>query len=742
MSVAALRKQMRGWLPGRSGADDARRPVKPYDLALAGFMAIVVSLFVLPLPTAVMDALISLNLAISVVLLTVSTYLPSALSFSSFPAMLLFTTLLRLSLNIASCKLILLHASAGHIIDAFGRLVVGNNFVVGGVVFLVIAIVQFIVIAKGSERVAEVGARFSLDAMPGKQMSIDADLRAGSISSDEAKRRRERLEQESQLHGAMDGAMKFVKGDAIAGTVIAFVNILAGIAVGTVMKDMSVADALHRYAILTVGDGMSAQIPSLLVSIAAGVVTTRVATRDANDSQLGEQIGKQVTAHPRALLISAVILLAFACVPGFPAWSFGLLALATGGGGVLLLRRRKAMPPLRLITLAEPISDEGETEVGPHTSGVTSPLAVTLSRNLSPHLNLVRLQEALAAAKTSVDADIGPIFPRVHVAFDAAMSDGSYQVFVQDVLASEGQLRPDQLLWDGATPLQENVERTPGESFGPFSQPVWLPLDARAAESDAKEAAPVGTNNAWGLGASKARVTRTVGLRSEDVLARHVESEVRKHAAALIGIQEAQHLIRLVRRDYAELVAELMRLVPLQRITEVLRRLLVEDIPIRNLRIIFESMITWAPKEPEDTVALVELVRVDLRRMITDRHVGNARKLDVIMFEPVLQERIEQAVLRTKQGNILALAREVKDDVCQQVRNIFDGHQSASGASMPRKRATSVRTAVVVSLNARRYVRTTLAGALPDLPVLSYQELEEDVELRTIGWVMNPAMGS
>ncbi|WP_425452788.1 FHIPEP family type III secretion protein [Trinickia dinghuensis] len=703
-------------------------------------MAIVVSLFVLPLPTAAMDALISLNLAISIVLLTVSTYLPSALSFSSFPAMLLFTTLLRLSLNIASCKLILLHANAGHIIDAFGRLVVGNNFVVGGVVFLVIAIVQFIVIAKGSERVAEVGARFSLDAMPGKQMSIDADLRAGIISSEEAKHRRERLEQESQLHGAMDGAMKFVKGDAIAGTVVAFVNILAGIAVGTIMKDMSVSDALHRYAILTVGDGMSAQIPSLLVSIAAGVVTTRVATRDANDSQLGEQIGKQVTAHPRALLIASAVLLAFAFVPGFPAWSFGLLALVTGGGGALLLRRRKTMPPLKLITLAEPIAaGEQESQVGPHTSGVTSPLAVTLARTVSPHLNLVRLQAALAVAKSNVEADIGPVFPRVHVAFDTALPEGRYQVFVQDVLASEGQVRLGRLLWDGTTPLEDGVERTPGEPFGPFPQPVWLPLDAKSAEPRVKQAPPPPRIKAV-FTVETVTPESLVGLRTEEVVARHVESEVRKHAAALIGIQEAQHLIRLVRRDYAELVAELMRLVPLQRITEVLRRLLLEDIPIRNLRIIFESMITWAPREPDDTIALVELVRVDLRRMITDRHVGNARKLDVILFEPVLQERFEQAVLRTKQGNVLGLAREVKDDVCRQVSALFDGHQGTASGGMPRKRATSVRTAVVVSLNVRRYVRTTLAAVLPDLPVLSYQELEEDVELRTIGWVSSPAI--
>jgi type III secretion protein V len=277
-----------------------------YDLLIALFIGSVVALFVLPLPTVVLDGLISLNLAASVILLTISIYLPSALSFSSFPSLLLFTTLFRLSLNIASCKLILLQANAGHVIDTFGKLVVGGNVVVGGVVFTVIAIVQFVVIAKGSERVAEVGARFTLDAMPGKQMSIDADLRAGIITSDQAKHRRELLEQESQLHGAMDGAMKFVKGDAIAGILIAVINILAGIAVGALMHDMSVADALHRYAVLTVGDGMASQIPSLMVSIAAGVVTTRVSSREMNDRHLGQLIGAQIAAHPRGLLMGAL----------------------------------------------------------------------------------------------------------------------------------------------------------------------------------------------------------------------------------------------------------------------------------------------------------------------------------------------------------------------------------------------------------------------------------------------------
>ena len=738
--MTGLQKRLLQWWPGAAGgADDMRRPTRPYDLALAAFVAIVVSLFVLPLPTAVMDGLISLNLAVSIVLLTVSTYLPSAVSFSSFPALLLFTTLLRLSLNIASCKLILLNAQAGHVIDAFGHLVVGNNIVVGGVVFLVIAIVQFVVIAKGSERVAEVGARFSLDAMPGKQMSIDADLRAGIINSDEAKQRRERLEQESQLHGAMDGAMKFVKGDAIAGVIVAFINILAGIAIGTLMKDMSIGDALHRYAILTVGDGMASQIPSLLVSIAAGIVTTRVATRDASESQLGEQIGKQITAHPRALLITAAVLLAFAVVPGFPTWSFLALAATIGGGGALLLRRRKTMPPLKLISLAEPPADDGEeARIDLHTSGITAPLAITLARGLSSHINLVRLQEAFAQAKTSVDADIGPILPRVHVSFDASLPENAYRVFVQDVLASSGYVRPDKRLWDGVTPIPEHIEREPGEAFGPFQQVVWLPAQALTAPDKGKERK---VNGAVGERATAVDEIGAAGLRSETIIAEHVESVVRKHGASLIGIQEAQQLIRLVRRDHAELVSELTRVVPLQRVTEVLRRLLQEDIPIRNLRIIFESMITWAPKEPDDTIALVELVRVDLKRMISDRYAGSGRKLDVILFEPKLQTRFEEAVVRTRTGNVLGLARGIKENVCEQARTIFNGRAGLSEMRPRGRKADGAadRVAVVVSLNVRRYVRTTLAAVLPDVPVLSYQELEEDVQLNTIGWVANPA---
>ncbi len=643
-----------------------------YDIAIAVFVVAVVALFVLPLPTVVLDGLISLNLAASIVLLCVSIYLPSALAFSSFPAVLLFTTLFRLSLNIASCKLILLQANAGHVIDTFGKLVVGNNFVVGGVVFLVIAVVQFIVIAKGSERVAEVGARFSLDAMPGKQMSIDADLRAGIITSDEAKRRREALEQESQLHGAMDGAMKFVKGDAIAGIIIAVINILAGIAVGALMHGMSIGDALHRYAILTVGDGMASQIPSLLVSIAAGIVTTRVATRDREARHLGQQIGAQITAHPRGMLMASGVLLAFLLVPGFPKWSFLLLAIGTAAAAFLRMRQRRQAPPLDLLVLGPDARRLAEPEAGSPAEGIAAPIAVRLSEDLRGKIELVALQTRLAEAKSRVQRRLGAVFPRVQLTWDAALPAHGYALLVQDVLAAEGTLPERDAISDGAVP-------------------------------------------------------------AEDRLAAEVETLIERNAASLIGIQETQNLIQIMRREHGELVAELTRLVPPQRITEVLRRLVQEGVSIRNLRAIFESLITWSPKEPEDVIGLVELVRVDLHRQITEQFCGTSRVLDVVLFEQSLQERIEQAVVHTKQGSVLSLTRDAKQAITDQVVKIL-------GGTRPLEKDRHGRPlAVMVSLNCRRYVKTMLQPVFGDLPVLSYQEIDEAIELNTVGWVTNPA---
>lgn len=663
------------------------------DLVLAALLVAIVALFVLPLPTPLLDLLIATNLAVSLVILIVAMYVPSALSLSTFPSLLLFTTLFRLALNIASTKLILLHANAGHIIDTFGKLIVGNNVVVGGVVFLIIAIVQFIVIAKGSERVAEVAARFALDAMPGKQMSIDAEVRAGGLSSAEAQKRRQLLEQECTLHGAMDGAMKFVKGDAIASIIIALVNILAGIAIGTLMRDMSIGAALQRYAILTIGDGMVSQIPSLLASVAAGIVITRAGSSadSSNNTQLAGQIGRQLAAHPRALFIAGLAVASFLIVPGFPKWVFGLLAVLIIGLAFMTRRARDTRRTPAWISHREASGEAGAEDA------IAAPLAVRLSASLRGHVDRHVLDQRMSAVKSAVEVDLGPVFPRLQVSYAADLPEGAYQVLVQDVPVSQGAVRPGKLLLDPNEQPQPAQEPEMAEPFGPFPRVVWV--------SDADEGIKTWT--------------------SEEVIGAHVDQLVRRHASQMIGIQEVQWLLRSVQREAPELAAETARIVSAQRMSDVLRRLLQEGIPIRNLHVICETLVKHGAQE-QDPIALTELVRMSLGRYITSRHVvGPRRELETILFETSLNERVRKAIERTPHGSMLLLSPAVVQDMREQLRRIL--------ASVPGKRVVAVTASDV-----RYLIKTVIEPVAPQLSVLSYQEIDEDVALQPVGWINNP----
>lgn len=679
---------------------------KNNDLVLALLLVAIVSLFVLPLPTPLLDFLITTNLAISFGVLMVSMYVASALNLSTFPSLLLFTTLYRLALNIASTKLILLNADAGHIIDTFGKLIVGNNIVVGGVVFLIIAIVQFIVIAKGSERVAEVAARFALDAMPGKQMSIDADVRAGALTTAEAQRRRRLLEEESQMHGAMDGAMKFVKGDAIAGIVIALVNILAGVSIGTLMHGMAVGDALQRYSILTIGDAMVSQIPSLLVSIAAGLVITRVGSAAAAEGRksahLATLIGRQVLAYPRALVITGITLSFFLIVPGFPKWTFGLWALAAIGGGLFLLSARRLHRSPGWISHADADEDE---ELVSGSSAIASALAVQLSPTLKGNLDRQTLDQAMASAKSAVEIEMGPVFPHLQFTYADVVPENGYHILVQDMVVERGTLRPDRLMLDPAQPASGTpaAGAEVGEPFGPFERAVYVPVGDKPQAKT---------------------------LKCEEVLVKHVESVIRHHVARLLGLQEVQRLIHWVQRDAPDLAAEIARSVPLPRITEVLRRLLQENIPIRNLRFIFESLVANSPLE-QDVVMLTELVRVDMGRYITNLYVGPDRKLDAIMFDSALLERLQKSLERTPHGFNLTLSPAATHDIREQLKKLI-------GA-----RPTGVKHPVItiVPLEMRRSVKKMLIEPVTtNMAVLSYQELDKDVALQPAGWVRNPSV--
>jgi len=644
-------------MPLFTGTTVAQRPRSPLmaamrhsDALLALFLVGIVALFMLPLPPAALDLLIAANLSVSVALLIVSMYVGSPLSLSTFPSLLLFTTLFRLALNIASAKLILLHAHAGQIIDAFGKLIVGNNVVVGGVVFLIVAIVQFIVIAKGSERVAEVGARFALDAMPGKQMSIDAEVRAGNLSNAQAQARRSQLEQESQLHGAMDGAMKFVKGDAIASLVVAAVNILGGVAVGTLMHDMDIGHAVQRYAILTVGDGMVSQIPSLLVSIAAGIVITRCGGggADSLSQPLAAQMLGQFANHPRALFIAGLAVSSFMFAPGFPAWAFVVwLVLLFGLAWAARRHHQRGDTPEWIF------HDDANSVAGGGVAGgaLTFPVALRLAPDLHAAIDPAQLDRLLIDTRRRVEAELGPVFPRIQISPSAAVPAGQVAVLVQDVVQATQLIDPQ----SPEAPLSALVERV-----------------------------------------------------------------TRQHLPALIGLQEVRQLIHGMQAQAPELAVEVTRVVPVQRIAETLRRLLTENIPVRNLKAIFESLVRWAPRE-EDSIALTELVRADLGPYITSMHATPQREIHAVLFDTQLIDRIEASIERTALGNRLLLDPAIKQAIFDQLRGLVDGAPAS--------------TVVVVSSAVRRYVRNLVAPALPKLPVLSYQEVDDDITLQPVGWV-------
>jgi type III secretion protein V len=654
------------------------------DLVLAALIVAVICLLVVPLPTPLLDGLIATNLAASIALLMLSMYIPSALGLSTFPSLLLLTTLFRLSLNIASTKLILLNGAAGHIIDTFGRLVVGGNVVVGLVVFLIIAIVQFIVIAKGAERVAEVGARFSLDGMPGKQMSIDADLRAGLVDKEEAQRRRRSLEEESKLYGAMDGAMKFVKGDAIAGMLIAFVNVVAGIAIGAGMRGMSLGDSVDTYSVLSVGDGMVAQIPSLFVSIAAGIVITRVDGRSRGRNHLGVQIAHEVLSHPGALLIASVIVAGFLLVPGLPAWPFSLLALGLAGTGYLGRKvagvpnssgDQPATPAMLRDGAPGAVTEANTAQAG---AAIAVPLRLRVAPGLSAALSMTAFDADLEKEKATLGQDLGLPFPGLKLSVDERLTSGRYAIDVQEVPASQGDLDNSNVL--------AFASRDAGMTTGAPAPQTAGPRPSR-----------------------------------EQTLAAHVAWVVRRHADAFIGMQETHELLARAASQLPDLAAAVQKDVPLQRIAEVLRRLVQEGVSIRYLREICESLIVWSARE-KDIVMLTEYVRIDLGRFIVPRHLDDKDHLRAIVLDPEAEKVLRDAIQQGPTGSFLALAPEL-------AQALLAGAETA--LSVPRSSETT--PVVLAPMDVRRYLKILLAARFPNWTVLSFQELPSHVQVRAIG---------
>ena len=641
---------------GRGGGGLARFT----DIVLVAGIVAIIALMIVPLPTWAIDVLVAANIAGGVLLLLLAIYVANPLEFSVFPSVLLISTLFRLALSIATTRMILLHGEAGHIIETFGHMVAGGNLVVGLVVFLIITVVQFIVIAKGSERVAEVAARFSLDAMPGKQMSIDSDLRSGLIDKDEARRRRRVLENESKLNGSLDGAMKFVKGDAIAGIIIIIINLLGGLAIGVMQIGMTMGDAAIKYSILTIGDGMVTQIPALLGAMSAGLLVTRT-TDDEHDKHLGDAIGRQLTAKPRVLLVAGGLCLLFAMVPGFPAVVFVLLGVALFTSGAML----------------------------------TPALRARWERFAQPKVAAVRRRAAEAPALMSTDA--APPRPTVPLLLELPAGRLSADASRELLHGLEGVLDHFQLYLGLRLPR----------------------IDVHAVQLDESEQEDEDATG-WRLLAHEVPVAQGA-LPSENTaqaLAEAVRESLRRHTALFLGTQEANHLLTRASVDLPDVVKETLRALPLARVAEILRRLVEEEVAIRNLRDILETLSDAAQRE-KDVYALTELVRIGLKRQLCYRHAPDGR-LHALLLEPSLEEMLRGAVRVNGGAQQLALDPVQMSQLMQRFAEAVQQHRPA---------------AIVTAVDIRRHVRKLIEADCFDTPVLSYHELMPTLQLEVLARV-------
>jgi len=654
------------------------------DALFALAVLAIVLLLVAPLRPRALDALLALNVAGSATILVVTLFARNALGFASFPALLLLTTLFRLALNVSSTRLVLSRGEAGRVIEAFGKVVVQGNAVVGAVVFAILSLVQLLVVAKGAERVAEVAARFTLDAMPGKQMAIDADQRAGAIDQAEARRRRRALERESQLFGAMDGALKFVKGDAIAGVAIVLVNVTGGLVAGA-LRGMDLAAAARRYALLAIGDGLVSQIPALLLAVSAGIAVTRVAAEEEGDS-LGSEIGRQLLAEPRALAAVAALLTGLALAPGLPATPFLVLAAAAAAGAHRLGRSR---PRREAERAAAPAAADGDAA----GFAPPSPVVLALGDDL---FALARADEArfvregLGGIRDRLWTELGVRTPAVVVRGGAPA--GAWALLVDDVPAASGRAPPGEAL--ALAPADElalvGIEGAPGRD------PLTGRPATRVAAADAARAAA--------LGAVRGPLER--------VLAEAAWALARS-AHLLVGVQETQALLDGLEPASPALVREASRQLPPALLGDVLRRLVEEGVSIRPLRTILEALLE-AGGAARGAPALAEAARRALRRHIGHRCAGDG-PLVALLLDPGAEGAVRDAL----SGDVLALDPAIATRLLDALERAVLGHEAPP--------------VVLASADVRRALRGLVAPRFPRVAVLAYDDLPPELPVRPVG---------
>lgn len=681
--------------------------VKNTDVMMGIAAMCILMVMIIPVPSVLLDLLLTFNITFAVVILLVGMYVLRPLEFSAFPSILLLSTLFRLSLNVASTRLILLHGNegvqaAGNVIKAFGSFVVGGNYVVGLIVFIILVVVNFVVITKGAGRIAEVAARFTLDAMPGKQMSIDADLNAGLIDEEEARQRRRDISRESEYYGAMDGANKFVRGDAIAGIIITLINIIAGFAIGVFQNGLSFSDAAQNYTLLTVGDGLVSQVPALIISTAAGIVVSRA----GSESNLGFEIGSQLLTRPRVLAVAATILFIFALIPGLPTLPFMVLALLAGGVAYLVFQsgRQEVEDNDQADgeTMVEEAADDQETFKPLPPLDI---LGLEIGYALIPMVDVQQDGELLSRIKSirrQIAQEIGIVVPSIHIQDNMQLKPGEYRILLKGNEVGSGHLMTNHYLAMNPGLADETV---PGI---PTTEPTYG-IDALWIKERVREEAI-------------AKGFTVVDLAT--VMTTHISDVIRRHAYELIGRQEVQNLLDALKESHPKAVDELVpNLMSLGGVVKVLQNLLMEQVSVRDLLTIIEAMADWAPSIKQLDV-LTEYIRQSLSRTITRQYLTQDGELMVVNLAHPLERKISESIKRSDQGEYLAIDPHLAQNIMQSL-----------ATKLEKFGELNLQPIVLCSAHLRMHVKKLVDRFIPSLTVLSYDEIMPSVKIQSIGVV-------
>ena len=710
-----------------AGNTSMRKKVQSYsDIGVALLMVLIIIMMVIPLPTWLIDMLLAMNITLGVVTLLVTFYVKRALDLSIFPTLLLISTLFRLSLNVSTTRLILLYGNAGELINAFGNFVVGGNYVVGIIMFLILVIIQMLVITKGAERVAEVAARFTLDAMPGKQMSIDADLNSGLIDEQGAKQRREDIQREADFYGAMDGASKFVKGDAIAGLIITTINIIGGLSIGIFMRGMDAAGAAAHYSLLTVGDGLVGQIPSLLMSTAMGIIVTRAAA----SSELGPDMVNSFTRYPRPLYISAAMLLSMGLMPGLPTVPFVGLALLTGflgysvgreanmqaidaeekaalapsGGGQAPAGQpgasAQAGAPAQEQQKAEPVSPEDVMKLL-----TVEPMEAEIGYAIIPLIDPAQggdMLDRIGTIRKQMALEMGIVVPPIRIRDNIQIKPTEYILRVKGAEAGRGELLPDHYLAMNTGAVEEDLIGVPTKEPAFGLPALWISPDLR----------------------DKAEAMGYTVVDAPSVLATHLSEVIKKNGAELLTRQEVQKLTDMVKETAPAVVNELLASLSLGEIQKVLQNLIREQIPIRDLVTIFEALADYG-KMSRSVDFLTERAREALSRLISIKIQGP----DGIITAATLSPNWEQKIMAGVDGD-LTRGWQLNLDP-REVQKMI----GAISRAMENMIVKSLPPVLLVHPDVRLIVRKLIEGSIQNIFVVSYNEIVRGVQIKTVGMV-------